>query len=53
MADQPASLAAALAELQQHLPRIGKNAEGQAGPRRCACAGLEALEERSRTGAKV
>jgi ERF superfamily len=29
MPDQPASLAAALAELQQHLPRIGKNAEGQ------------------------
>ena len=40
MADQPASLAAALAELQQHLPRIGKNAEGQAGPRRYAYADL-------------
>ena len=27
MPDQPASLAAALAELQQHLPRIGKDKE--------------------------
>ena len=29
MADRPESLAAALAELQQHLPRIGKDAQGQ------------------------
>jgi ERF superfamily len=29
MSDQPASLAAALADLQQQLPRIGKHAQGQ------------------------
>ena len=31
MSDRPESLAAALAELQQHLPRIGKDAQAQYG----------------------
>jgi ERF superfamily len=33
MSDQPPTLAAALAELQQHLPRIPRTATGQAGNR--------------------
>jgi ERF superfamily len=40
MTDQPASLAAALAELQTKLPRIAKATEGQAGPRRYKYADL-------------
>ena len=40
---KPNSLAAALAILQQHLPRIVKGTEGQAGPRRYKYADLSAI----------